>query len=84
MELKYVYVLRVIDGDTLLIVPVWNWNQVLCDEWYVRSFTFNRTSVELKLLSSSMVDFPKKSFNRTSVELKSNAADNAFANLEAF
>ena len=55
---------------SLLIEPVWNWNLNLSNRSLYSWKSFNRTSMELKPLSS--VSFASKDcpFNRTSMELK--------------
>ena len=54
----------------LLIAPVWNWNERLVTLGFRDSFTFNRTSLELKRDCCYQKNLERETFNRTSLELK--------------
>ena len=53
----------------VLIVPLWNWNNVIPDNAAVNS-SFNRTFMELKSTNVYRIDGSTVCFNRTFMELK--------------
>ena len=70
MELKFANLLYFASRWWVLIVPLWNWNQ-LARDCFILSFCFNRTFMELKSCCSYCSSIASTCFNRTFMELKS-------------
>ena len=70
MELKLMGEEWKATGQKVLIVPLWNWNgrKQSADNWTTNSS--NRTFMELKFTTSSVIIIDCSSSNRTFMELK--------------
>ena len=69
MELKQGNLIKEVEFGKLLIVPIWNWNELVKEIKNAPS-TFNRTYMELKHRKVAMFNIRAKAFNRTYMELK--------------
>ncbi len=54
----------------ILIAPIWNWNEEVEEEPVHKLSNFNRTNMELKLISLNTRFAFFQNFNRTNMELK--------------
>ena len=54
MELKWVFNNGSINGYNVLIVPLWNWNEIIALKVIAAAEGFNRTFMELKLAYAAM------------------------------
>ena len=55
--------------NSVLIVPLWNWN-ICCRRLSEKRNSFNRTFMELKLMNKALWVSEDLCFNRTFMELK--------------
>ena len=69
MELKRGKVKHINNGQFVLIVPLWNWNQKESAS-FVDMECLNRTFMELKLTQGVDGDYVVECLNRTFMELK--------------
>ena len=70
MELKLTGINAIKDGVSVLIVPLWNWNEKAQLKPLIKIFSFNRTFMELKYSYHLQGNAADISFNRTFMELK--------------
>ena len=82
-ELKFFQLLCIIEGLSLLIAPLRNWNLISIDDRNPPFKTFNRTIEELKFYLTFKMSLILRTFNRTIEELKSRLIriDNRFLDL---
>ena len=70
MELKYTLNFSGVDGQTVVIVPLWNWNMAYKSAEEIESLSCNRTFMELKY-GNALPLSGRNRCNRTFMELKS-------------